>query len=150
MCQRFGADYIAGLRLGTSVCLIPPNGVDALLTLLLFLGLSGASPYQSRPRSAGAGRQRSTVPTASASHLSSVALAKGEARSVPRGGYPPLANWRAMSWLRGNSKSPLIRTSTTTGPSVMARAASMRSSSSGRFTRNPLAPKPSANRSKSG
>jgi hypothetical protein len=60
MCQRFGADYIAGLRLGTSVCLIPPNGVDALLTLLLFLGLSGASPYQSRPRSAGAGRQRST------------------------------------------------------------------------------------------
>ena len=33
---QFGGDYITNLRLGTSIGLIPLNGIDALLTLLLF------------------------------------------------------------------------------------------------------------------
>jgi hypothetical protein len=64
--------------------------------------------------------------------------------------YPPLANCSAISLLMGNSISPLIRTSTTTGPSVTANALSISPRSSGRRTRNPLAPNPIANRSSSG
>jgi hypothetical protein len=33
---QFGGDYIANLRLGTSIGLIPLNGIDVVLTLLLF------------------------------------------------------------------------------------------------------------------
>jgi hypothetical protein len=64
--------------------------------------------------------------------------------------YPPLANCSAISLLIGNSISPLIRTSTTTGPSVTANALSISPRSSGRRTRNPLAPNPIASRSSSG
>jgi hypothetical protein len=37
VCRRFWADYTTDLRLGTSIGLILRSGIDALLTLLLFV-----------------------------------------------------------------------------------------------------------------
>jgi hypothetical protein len=64
--------------------------------------------------------------------------------------YPVISRCCAISQLTGSSTSLLMHTLTTTGPSVTARALSISSKSSGRLTLNPLAPKPTANFSKSG
>jgi hypothetical protein len=93
-------------------------------------------------RSGCSGRSRRSRRSLTASHFSLFTAHQSD--------YPPLANCSAISLLMGNSISPLIRTSTTTGPSVTANALSISPRSSGRRTRNPWAPKPIANRSSSG